>query len=196
MLFRSSGGRDAPTPEKIWREYNAGVDFKNQIDLYETVRNNENFYIGKQWEGVRSNGLPTPVFNFVKRIILFLVASTSTDNIKMAASPLSPVMGGLDTDAVCSVLNDQFEALFEHNKIGSLIRNFMRNAAVDGDGCFYCWFDPEAETGQRARGTIRVELLENTRVVFGNPDVYKRQAPYAVGVTHRLRENHRVLKGH
>ena len=57
-----SGKRDTPTPEKIWKEYNAGVDFKNQIDLYETVRNNENFYIGKQWEGVRSNGLPTPVF--------------------------------------------------------------------------------------------------------------------------------------
>lgn len=185
-----SGKRDTPTPEKIWKEYNAGVDFKNQIDLYETVRNNENFYIGKQWEGVRSNGLPTPVFNFVKRIILFLVASTSTDNIKMAASPLSPVMGGLDTDAVCSVLNDQFEALFEHNKIGSLIRNFMRNAAVDGDGCFYCWFDPEAETGQRARGTIRVELLENTRVVFGNPNSRAVQSqPYLIVARRELVED-------
>lgn len=108
----------------------------------------------------------------------------------MAASPLSPVMGGLDTDAVCSVLNDQFEALFEHNKIGSLIRNFMRNAAVDGDGCFYCWFDPEAETGQRARGTIRVELLENTRVVFGNPNSRVVQSqPYLIVARRELVED-------
>ena len=34
-----SGKRDAPTPETVWKEYNAGVDFKGQIDLYETVRN-------------------------------------------------------------------------------------------------------------------------------------------------------------
>lgn len=185
-----SGKRDAPTPETVWKEYNAGVDFKSQIDLYETVRNNENFYIGKQWEGVKSNGLPTPVFNFIKRIILFLVASTSTDNIKMAASPLTPVAGGLDTDAVCSVLNDQFDALFEHNKIGSLIRNFMRNAAVDGDGCYYCWFDPEAETGQSARGTIRVELLENTRVVFGNPNTRAVQSqPYILVARREMLED-------
>ena len=38
------------------------------IDLYENVQTNENFFIGKQWEGVRSNGLPTPVFNFLKRV--------------------------------------------------------------------------------------------------------------------------------
>lgn len=160
------------TPEQVWAQYDKGVDFKNQINLYETVRNNENFYIGKQWEGVQSNGLPTPVFNFIKRIILFLVASTATDNIKMAASPLSStgMSSAREVEQVCDIINAQFEALFEQNKVGKLTREFMRNAAVDGDGCFYCWFDPEVETGQTARGSIRVELLENTRVVFGNPN--------------------------
>lgn len=54
------------TPETVWAEYEKGVDFKNQLNLYDTVRSNEDFYIGKQWEGVQSNGLPTPVFNFIK----------------------------------------------------------------------------------------------------------------------------------
>ncbi|HWS44190.1 MAG TPA: hypothetical protein VN421_14030 [Pseudoflavonifractor sp.] len=160
------------TPQKIWTEYNKGLDFKSQLDLYETVKNNENFYIGRQWEGVQSNGLPTPVFNFIKRIILFLVASTAADNIKLAASPMGCTgrFNGVETEKLCSVVNDQFEVLFERNKMGKLIRDFMRNAAVDGDGCIYCWFDPEEETGQDAKGNIRVELLENTRVFFGNPN--------------------------
>lgn len=160
------------TPQKIWAEYNKGLDFKSQLDLYETVKNNENFYIGRQWEGVQSNGLPTPVFNFIKRIILFLVASTAADNIKLAASPMGCTgrMDGVETEKLCSVVNDQFEVLFERNKMGKLIRDYMRNAAVDGDGCLYCWFDPEEETGQDAKGSIRVELLENTRVFFGNPN--------------------------
>ena len=75
------------SPEEIWRAYEKGVAFNQRLNLYETVKNNENFYIGKQWEGVRSNGLPTPVFNFIRRIVLFLVASTATDNIKMNAAP-------------------------------------------------------------------------------------------------------------
>lgn len=93
------------TPETVWAEYEKGVDFKNQLNLYDTVRSNEDFYIGKQWEGVQSNGLPTPVFNFIKRIILFLVASTSTDNIKMSASPLSSTGSNtsVEMERVCTL---------------------------------------------------------------------------------------------
>jgi len=157
--------------------------FNEQINLYDTVKVNEDFFIGKQWEGVNANGLPTPVFNFIKRIVLFLVASTATDNITMAASPLGPVSprdgGAQDAQRVCGVINAQFAALFEQNRVGALVRDFMRDAAVRGDGCLYAWFDPEAETGQDSRGTLRTELLENTRVLFGNPNLRGvQQQPY------------------
>mgnify|MGYP000003549762 CR=1 FL=1 len=55
-----------PTPQKVSAEYQAGVQFNQGIQLYDCVNVNENFFIGKQWEGVHSNGLPTPVFNFLK----------------------------------------------------------------------------------------------------------------------------------
>lgn len=92
-------------------------------------------------------------------------------NLKMAASPLSSSgMAALgDLERLTDVVNAQFEALFEQNKLGKQTREFMRNAAVDGDACIYVWFDPDAETGQTAKGTIRTEILENTRVSFGNP---------------------------
>ncbi len=170
-----------PTPELVFRELDKGVGFNTQIDLYETVRANEDFYIGKQWEGVKSNGLPTPVFNFIKRVVMYLVASTATDNIKVSASPLSST--GMATtqevEKLCRIVNAQFAALFEQNKVAQRIRDFMRNAAVDGDGCIYTWFDPSVETGQTAKGAIRMEIVENTRVIFGNPnrtDVQKQ--PY------------------
>ena len=50
----------ALTPQRVYAEYEEGVQFNEGIKLYETVETNENFFIGKQWEGVRSNGLPTP----------------------------------------------------------------------------------------------------------------------------------------
>lgn len=180
------------TPESVWKEYDTGLSFKSQIDLYDTVENNENFYIGKQWEGVQSNGLPTPTFNFIKRIILYLVASTATDNIKMSASPLSSTGSNAQQNVsqICEIVNAQFEALFEQNKLGKKVRDFMRNAAVDGDGCIYTYFDTDVETGQTAKGAVKTELLENTRVAFGNPNSREVQGqPYIMVARREMLED-------
>ena len=160
------------TPQRVAAEYDAGVQFNTGINLYDTVQTNENFFIGKQWEGVRSNGLPTPVFNFLKRVVLFSVANVSTDNLKLHAKPL-PSSGRASTrvlELYSDILNDQFAAIFERNQMGGKIREFCRNAAVDGDGCLFAYWDNNVETGQQAKGAIGVEVLQNTQVHFGNPN--------------------------
>lgn len=135
----------------------------------------------KQWEGVKSNGLPTPVFNFLKRVVLFSVANVSTDNLKLHAKPL-PSSGKASTrvlELYSDILNDQFDAIFERNQMGGKIREFCRNAAVDGDGCLFAYWDSKVETGQQAKGAIGVEVLQNTQVHFGNPNSREVQTqPY------------------
>ena len=160
------------TPQRVSKEYDAAIKFNNGIGLYDCVQTNENFFIGKQWEGVQANGLPTPVFNFLKRVVLFSVANVSTDNLKLHAKPLpsSSGMNAAMVEALTNILNDQFIAIFEHNKMGSCIREFCRNAAVDADGCMYTYWDPDVETGQDAKGAVRTEVLMNTQVMFGNPN--------------------------
>lgn len=165
-------GEFAATPLGVAREYDAGVQFNNGIELYDCVQTNENFVIGKQWEGVKANGLPTPVFNFLKRVVLFSVANVSTDNLRLHAKPL-PSSGRNDAEVmegVSDILNDQFTAIFELNKMGACIREFCRNAAVDGDGCTYTYWDGDMETGQPNKGAIHTEVLQNTQVLFGNPN--------------------------
>lgn len=41
-------------PAKIWQEYEKGLAFNQSLELYETVKKNENFFIGKQWEGLNA----------------------------------------------------------------------------------------------------------------------------------------------
>ena len=137
----------------------------------------------KQWEGVQSNGLPTPVFNFLKRGVLFSVANISTDNLKLWARAMSS-SGERNTqtlELVADILNDQFASIFERNSIGGRIREYTRNAAVDGDGCMYTYWDDTAETGQASKGAIRTEVLMNTQVLFGNPNNRDVQSqPYII----------------
>lgn len=171
------------TPQNVYKLYDKGVQFNTQIGLYDTVEKNENFFIGKQWEGVEANGLPTPVFNFLKRVTLFQIATISSDNISMQATPLSSTgknsLG--DLEQFCDVINKQFAELFERNKIVTKTREFMRDAAVDGDGATYSWFDPDMETGQDAKGGIVTEIIENSRVIFGNPnDKHVQDQPWII----------------
>lgn len=160
------------TPQAVSKEYEAGLSFNQGIDLYDGVQTNENFFVGKQWEGVKSNGLPTPVFNFLKRVVLFSVANVSTDNLKLHAKRMasSGQMPAEAAEALSDILNDQFASIFEFNKMGACIREFCRNAAVDADGCTYTYWDQDVDTGQPSKGAIRTEVLMNTQVLFGNPN--------------------------
>lgn len=177
----SDGESPMPTPESVQTLYQRGLSFNASIDLEDTVRVNENFFVGKQWEGVVSNGLPTPVFNVLKRVCLFIVATITSDNIKVNASPLAATANTKGLVEPGRIINEELDALTERNNIPSLMREYARNAAVDGDGCTYTWWDPDFDTGQGAKGCIRTEIIENTRVHFGNPNDRRVESqPYII----------------
>lgn len=186
----------APTLKEINERFDKGVAFKQRIGLYETVQVNEDFFIGKQWEGVQHNGLPTPTFNFLKQVVLFQVATITGDNLAMQATAMPSILpvDQRRVDRICQVMNHQYAAIIERCQIVSKLRQFMRNAAVDGDGCMYFWFDTSMDNGQLVKGEIQAEVLENTRVHFGNPNCRNVQdQPYIILSRRSLVEDARAL---
>ena len=92
----------------------------------------------------------------------------------MSASPLKAAANDKGLQQTTDIVNDEFVALFERNKITTMIREFMRNAAVDGDGCMYSYWDDDTDS-------IKTEVVENTRVFFGNPNDRRVQSqPYII----------------
>lgn len=168
--------------ERVWKQYSNALDFNNKLRLSDNVANNENFFIGKQWEGVNSNGLPTPVFNILKQIVLHQVATITSDNFTISASPLRASANDKQLEMMAQVVNSELRALFKINKLPNLSRVMMRNAAVDGDGCLFTYFDADAPTGLTGiRGAIKSEVIDNTRVLFGNPNSREVQKqPYII----------------
>lgn len=156
------------TPEQVQAEYQKMLGYNTAVNLDETVRANENFFIGKQWEGVDAKGLPTPAYNFLKQVVLFSVANITTDNIKMQATPLACERTPEDVERVAEIVNKEFDRLFEFNRVPNLVREYMRNAAVDGDSCLFTFWDDTVDAGFGLRGGIRTEIVDNMRVGFGN----------------------------
>ena len=181
-----------PTLPEILKKYDKAYNFNQSIGLYEQVKVNEDFFIGNQWEGVKSNGLPTPTYNMFKRVINFQVSNITSDSMAIQCDALPGVSSysSAEVEEICRVINQQVREIMERCKIVSKNREFLRNAAVTGDGCMHFYFDPSIENGQNVKGEICAEVLDNVRVLFGNPntkDVQKQ--PYIILVRRELVED-------
>lgn len=161
-----------PTHEEIWKHFEKGYGFNEQIGLYDQVTVNENFFIGNQWEGVEANGLPTPTYNMFKRVINFQVSTITSDNLTLRAKPMPSTsnMTMKELERICDIVSQQFAAIVKRNRLVAKNREFLRNAAVTGDGCIHFYFDPTIENGQDVKGEIVAEVIDNLRVMFGNPN--------------------------
>ena len=154
------------TAESIWKEYQNGVSYNNGLELYDKIKKNENFYSGNQWEGVNAPDLPKPVINVLKRVVSYFISMIVSDNV---TANFTPFFDSDEMEMQSKVLKDGVANVIEQNSMTDLSREIIRDAAVNGDACLYLYFDPEAESGQDAKGCIKAELIDNSCVMFGNP---------------------------
>ena len=157
---------DLTRAEEIWKAYEAGQSYKDNIDLYNTVEENERFYIGDQWHGLNVPNIILPVLNYTKRTTSMLVAKISADDI---AAKITPFLTDEASENVAKMLSRELDKVVELQGIKKLCKRGVRNSAVDGDGCIYTYWDGDAPTGQTARGMVAAELIENINVYFANP---------------------------
>lgn len=155
------------TPKEIWDEYQKGREYKSAIDLYDTVKMNENFYIGNQWEGVNAPDLPKPTLNILRRVVAFMCATLVSDDIAISFEAHDEDDDGKKLTA--AAMGTMINRVMEFTRFRHKLRSCIRNAAVDGDMCLYVRFDENVETGQTVKGDIRCEIIENINVMFGNP---------------------------
>lgn len=149
-----------------WQQYEAGKDYKRRIGLYETVRRNERFYRGDHWHGTESD-LPRPVFNLIRRITDYLVCTIVPGDLSIRYS--DDKIPFLDNSVLRSRVSDGIAILNRHaayrwkrNGMQELAHKALLNAAISGDGVFYCWWDASLRNGQPFTGDIRTDLIDNT----------------------------------
>lgn len=173
---------------EIWKEYDEGMSYKGNLNLYETVKRNNDFYNDKQWEGVNAPDLDKPVFNILKPAINYYVAMLITDDIGVSIKKTD----GTEEEpskVIEKILSDEIEKIFENTKFEYTMRKSLKTSAIDGDVALYVYYDEEAETGEMWNGKINIEAIDNTNIIFGNPmesDI--QQQPYIIIVSRKLTE--------
>ena len=157
---------DTITP--AWSLYEAGLEYNRKINLYETNRQNERFYRGEQWDCC-DRDLPRPVFNVTRRIVDYLVGAISPQNISIHYTDEKlPYLGSTALQETVTEglrLLDQSAAYrWKTGQLNEIANRALLNAAVSGDGVFYCWWDNTVNSGQPFAGEIRTDVVDGANL--------------------------------
>ena len=174
---------DTTKPQELWDAYEKGRDWKSNIDLYETVEENERFYVGDQWHGLNAPNIIKPVLNHLKRVVSMLVAKIAADDI---AAKITPFLTDEASEQTAKMISHEVDKVMELLNIKQMAKRGVRNAAVDGDGCVYTYWDADAPTGQDSKGMVAAELIENINVYFANPHTVDVQGQRFIIIARRL----------
>lgn len=172
-----------------------GAD-KNYYDVIDT---NIAFANGDQWRNVQADGLPKPVFNIIKRVKQFKIASLKADNISIAIQPMEyrPQSEDLemqqkvkDTD----LANAELKNILRDVKFDAKSRTLLADGFDTGDWCMHWYFDNEVQPYKQkmpaVRGVIRCEIIDSTNVMFGNPNTRQvEKQPYILLIGRDLVKN-------
>jgi len=189
---------------KDWELYEAGVKYNQSMygadrNYYDVIDANIAFASGDQWRNVVADGLPKPVFNIIKRVKQFKIASLKADNIAISIQPMEyrPQTNDIvmqkkvkDTD----LANAEIKNVLESIKFDAKSRTLLSDGFDTGDWCMHFYFDndeqPFKQTNPEVRGLIKAEIIDSTNVMFGNPNTRQvEKQPYIILVGRDLVKN-------
>ena len=157
------------TLNKAWEQYERGKEYKRRIGLYETVKTNERYYRGEQWQYGEGKNLPHPVFNIIGRVINYLVCSVCSAEVSISYD--DEALPYISSEKEASLIREGVDtlsasALYRWKKDGmeDLTLKLMTDAAISGDGVLYCYWDTSKKGSQAFEGDIVTERIDNVNV--------------------------------
>lgn len=189
---------------KDWELYEAGIEYNQQVygadrNYYDVLDTNIAFASGDQWRNVLADGLPKPVFNIIKRVKQFKIASLKADNISIQLTPMEYRPQSEDITMQHKVkqadlANAEIKNILENINFDAKSRTLLSDGFDTGDWCMHFYFDrdeqPYKQYMPEVKGVIKAEIIDSTNVMFGNPNTRQvDKQPYIIIVGRDLVKN-------
>lgn len=180
------------TITKDWKDFETGKNYNNLTNYDKTCDTNWQFYIGNQWHNLETkSNLPKPVFNILKRILQFFVASLTSSAKTVNVSSIDIMLDDndpTDNTNVIGITNSTLKTLMDKMKFNSKRREALTNAGITGMTPFHFYWDKSKKpygSGlnnmyAQIEGDIECEILKPTDIFFMNPASKNPQSQPAI----------------
>lgn len=119
---------------EIWQKYEKCKNYMDGKSIVSKTERNWNFYIGRQWEGIKTGGQELPMLNFIKPIVQYKVSS-------VAQNAMTAVYSDMDANPnlqpVYEKLNKYWAQCWEKSKMNQTSWKALKAAAIQGDSYVY-----------------------------------------------------------
>ena len=123
----------------IWQKYEKCKNYMDGKSIVSKTERNWNFYIGDQWNGIKTGGQELPMLNFIKPIVQYKVSS-------VAQNAMTAVYSDMDANPslqpVYEKLNKYWQQCWEKSKMNQASWKALKAAAIQGDSYVY-WEDAD-----------------------------------------------------
>ncbi len=158
---------------EIIKEYRRCVNYNVLQDYYDKTRLRENFYLGRQWQGVHAPDLDKPVLNFTRRVTSFLTAMVASRDISVLITPYIHTVENMKRR---DMLNVRLARVLENSKLKNHAYTVVKDGVVTGDGYLYWYY---------GSGSVNCQALKGANVLFANPYSDDIQAQPFILIEHR-----------
>lgn len=162
----------------VWNKFQKCKSYIEKKQLVSKTKENWNFYLGDQWEGIDADGERLPVLNFIEAVIKYKVAVVS-QNVMTAT--FSDINSNQDFAELCEALNKSFSESWEKAKMDDVLWEVTEAGAVQGDSYAY-WGDGDTKKPPK--------ILPNTCVLLGDENEKDLQKQPFILIYERLNVEH------
>ena len=152
--------------EEIIEKYQRGKNYITKQNLVDKTKEQWNFYLGKQWEGLETGGEVMPFYNFIKPTLKYKVSTICQNKMTATYSDLKALDENVE---IFKAMNIKFSANWEKSDMNTLSWKVVKEAGIAGDSYTY-WYAPH-----------ECQILDNVSVLLGdeqNPNI--QEQPYII----------------
>ena len=147
----------------IWNLYEIGKNYNHSQNMYTEGRENYNFYLGRQWEGLKRpiKSSDPIVMNIVKPIIKYKTNIVNQNSYSIVFNPNTyETLEDLQTlKSLTKGLNQFVMKMWEKSQSGKKVKNIVRNSAINSEGIMHFYTDGEI---------INSEEIDKNNIYYGN----------------------------
>lgn len=182
--------------QKIWDDWQKGLQYQKKLNLKETCEQCVDFYEGRQWPSAtaRTKNMPRPVINIVKFIVSGKKANILSSKISMIYKPLvyDETQGKIAAEGASSFTNFA-KHINKEIKQEELDNQAILDGLKKGTYIYHYFWDKEKKTGMaKYDGGLNGQIIDCLSIVFANPKQKDEQKQKWIII--QSRENIQTLK--